>query len=347
MCELLPLATMPKTDLGVLAMNVMRWLETGRLVRPRVALLLLVAIGLAACDPTIFKKPAQDLVAELRTLRDGYFGLLTLRREAQYERILTVQRVANWAHPLSPSDPSYKDTVKAEQAQLDAAGKRAPLPENDLQVRQRAFDVLDSYAGTILALASNDDTEAIGAELSGLGGDLKALADVAKNVNVLKGAGEAVESWLPTISGLLGAVNKIIDIISAVVRTNAIRDVVHAAHVPIQKLLGILGDEAKVARADALGEFDRSIKEIDKSLTAGIANAVDARAALEYRASLKARRDALNDAPELSAAFAEASVLQDKLLLSVTKPDPKELARQALLFRQKVRDAKAALDAIH
>lgn len=309
----------------------------------RCLLLVAAAAALSACDPTIFKKPAQDFVAELRTLRDGYFGLLKLRRDAQYERTFSQQRQAYWAQPALAIDA---DTIKADQKELEKARKRPALPAADLLVRQRAFDVLDSYAGTILALASDDDTSAIAAELGGLGGDLKGLAEVAKTVNVLRSAGDVVENWLPTVNVLIGALQKITEIVSNVVRTNAIRDVVYTAHDPIKKLLAVLEEEAKFARKDALDEFDRAKEGVEKSLSSGIKAPADARSALEYQVALQSRRDALAAAPALAAAFAEASKLQDKLFKSAAQPDAQELMRQALLFRQQVRDAKSALDAI-
>src|SRR6478736_9809084 len=89
----------PSKLAGGLSMELMRWREAGFRGWLRCLLLVLATAGLSACDPTIFKKPAQDFVAELRTLRDGYFGLLKLRRDAQYERTFSQQRQAYWAKP--------------------------------------------------------------------------------------------------------------------------------------------------------------------------------------------------------------------------------------------------------
>lgn len=308
----------------------------------RVLLACLAVLCLVGCDPTIFKKPAQDFATELRTLRDGYFTLLKVRREAQYERASSQQKQAYWLQPKLAEDPSE---VQKDLAELDRARKRGQLPPDDLLVRQRAFDVLDAYAGTILALASNDATESITAELTGLSGDLKALAEVAKSVGVLKDVGEAAESWFPTISGAIGAVQKIMEVVSNVIRANAIRDVVHAAHDPVKKLLEVLEGEAGTARRDALRAYGSALDGVEKTMKEKIAPA-DVRNAMEYRMALKNAHDGLTSAPQLSAAFKEAGALQDKLYKSVTHPDTKELAKQAQLFRKQVRDAKAALDAI-
>lgn len=309
----------------------------------RNVLIVALSVFLAGCDPAIFKKPSQDLLSELKSIRSAYFSALKIRRDAQFERINSQQRVAYWVAPALALD---KEVLAKDADQLQRIRKRDLLPADDLQVRQRAFDVLETYAGTLVALASNDDVEAISKDLSALSGDLKALAEVAKSVKVLAGAGGAIESWLPAISGALGAVQKIAEVVGNVVRTNAIRDVVQAAHDPVKKLLRIFAEESKVANQDAVFAYGSAIQEVEARLKAGISDPSSARAASEYLVVLRTNRDALRDAPSLAAAFFEAEAMQDALYKSVTKPDVQDLVRQAQQFRKQVQAAKLALDSI-
>jgi hypothetical protein len=83
------------------------------------------APGLAACNPTIFRKPAQDFASELKTLRESYFTLLKLRHEAQCERIFSQQQRAYWAKPVLVLDAQ---TAKEDLGELEHARKRSNCP---------------------------------------------------------------------------------------------------------------------------------------------------------------------------------------------------------------------------
>jgi hypothetical protein len=302
-----------------------------------------VIVLLTGCNAGLFKKPTQDMLDGVKTLRDVYFEQLRLRRQADAEVVVALSRETFWRHPELAKDSSH---IAATRKYIVDAKGLALLPEPALAVRQRAFDALEAYAATLVALASDDDVDAVADELKGLASDVEGVVKQARTIGALASLAGKAEAWLGPLGNVVSAFTQIVRLVSNIERAIAIRQVVRTAHRPIKEILDLLREEAIYARNDTTNNYEKAAIGVNEILKAGIKSADAIPAAIEYSAALLATREALKRMPAVEDSFAAAMRAQDALHQKVGDPDMSDLVLQVRAFRDQVRATKAAFQAV-
>ncbi len=306
-------------------------------------IVLAAGVFLAACDPGVYKKPVQDFRSANEQLRQAYFLQLEIAREAMLQHFSVQRKRLLWGNPNLKGDPSAAERV------ADAIAKereRALLNKDLVALRNRAFDTIDAYAGVLLALASDEDTNAIAADLQGLVGDLQQFLNVAKEVQGVSDLATKGAAWIGPLGAAVSAFNEILKLVSAVTRSVAIRDTIVTADPAIQELLSVLGEEAAYARTEAQSKYAAAAQALQKQLKAGVVDDAAAREISDMLGLVAAKARQLEGPDGLKQAFESAREAQAGLVRRAAKPDYNELLGQVRAFKVQVIAVRQALQAL-
>ncbi|KPK54487.1 MAG: hypothetical protein AMS22_05750 [Thiotrichales bacterium SG8_50] len=313
--------------------------------RGKLKTIIIVTAGilLAACDPGVYRKPVQDFRSANEELRRAYFLQLEITRDAMLTHFSVQRKRSLWGNPNLKGDP------EAAQRVADAIAKereRALLNKDLVALRNRAFDTIDAYAGVLLALASDEDTNAIAADLQGLVGDLQQFLGVAKEVQGVSDLATKGAAWIGPLGAAVSAFNEIVKLVSAVTRSVAIRDTIVTADPAIQELLVVLGEEAAYARTEAKSKYAAAEQALQKQLKAGVVDDAAAREISEVLALVAAKANRLEGADGLKEVFESARIAQAGLVRRAAKPDYNELLGQVRAFKVQVIAVRQSLEAL-
>jgi hypothetical protein len=221
---------------------------------------------LAACAPTLYKKPVANFEKATRSARDVYFSQLASGHESFLIRRETKLKL----DILSDENYDYSSEIYLLQKEkLAELNSEKSIPAQSLQIRQHAFEVLEYYGKTLQTLASDEKTEALKTELTGFTGDLKKLIQTTESLIAGQAAFEflkPVSAWTGPLSAAIGVLNGLIDIISDAFREKAIRQTVIKSDPMVQDLLVLLQEEAVTAAEFQRNNYDQIVRECGETL---------------------------------------------------------------------------------
>lgn len=214
---------------------------------------------LSACNPELYKKPAEDFQAASITLREAYFLEWEISNRARIERGDLDDQIAIWFSPVGISDVEIKklSAKMAERRQLDVHGELRPL-------REQAFAALEGYASTLVSLSSGEPTERIQSELNGLVVDINNTLEAANKLSIAGDVLSNLQDYAGPLTQYVGILNEIIGLVSDVVREKAIIESIGKSNESILELLNVLKEEAVAAQKNALKETSAAKNTISK-----------------------------------------------------------------------------------
>jgi hypothetical protein len=297
----------------------------------------------AACNPSVYRRPSQDFLAASGSLKEAYFLEWELSNKAFIERGDLEDQIAIWAAPKG-IDKSYIEPVLEKMStrrQEDIHEKLRPL-------REEAFSVLEGYAGVLVSLSSDDQTETIVTELNGMVQDINKVLKTAKAIKKVSTHVEKIESFTGPLAQYVGVLNEIIRMVSNVVRYQAIRQTIIKSDDTVLEMLYLLKTEAVAAKDNARKEIKeaREMLEgyLDKPVFANIHNTHKAAIAKRIT-TLKAIEDQIIK-DDISTAFDAAVKAQGALVKSTVLKDSSVWVVQIRAFKKRVEDTKAAVEAV-
>jgi len=232
-----------------------------RSLRPitTIAVLFVSVFILSSCNPSIYKGPAEEFRVASVALRDTYFLEWEISNQARIERGDIDDQIEIWAMPPNiPSEELDRMSSKmAERRQEDIHEQLRPL-------RERAFDVLDGYASTLVSLSSDEPTVRIKTELGGLVEDINSTLVMVSELNLVGDALGQFEKYTGPLQQYVSILNEIIGIVSDIIRERAIVETIGKSNESIINLLGILKEEAAWAEENALNQMAAAKKSINK-----------------------------------------------------------------------------------
>lgn len=220
--------------------------KSGRGVAAVAAVLL--CLGLAACAPTAYKQPVAKFNEAADTAKKVYFQQMDDVTKSYAER----WRLKRQLDLLSNNDRSV---LRLDGKQIK---NYKGIPPKTLSIRILAFQSLAFYGKTLSALASDDNVDALKDQIKGftdeVNSSLKTLAKVSEVTGQLNVLGQAA-----SLSGPVGAVSaaiaQIATYITNYMREKALKEAIIEAKPSVERLLGLLRDEAKLAASTARSNY--------------------------------------------------------------------------------------------
>ncbi len=213
---------------------------------------------LTGCDPTVYKKPAENFKIATTSLKESYFTDLDLSNNATVAHEDLQDQSAIWFAPQGNDDDLDIDKVInkiADRHKQDIHSSIKPL-------RDKCFLAIESYADIIITLASNDSTEALTTELSGLANDFTNAINLVKNMDLANDYTRKFGKISGPLSQYIDVINEVIKIASDAVREKTIIATVAKSNASIKGMLNILQDEAIIAQENSQDEIQKSIELI-------------------------------------------------------------------------------------
>jgi hypothetical protein len=299
---------------------------------------------LFACNPTIYKKPAEDFLQGTVSLRQAYFLEHDLSNKAMLERDDVETLTAIWA-----SKKSFTPDQINENSETMVVNRQEYLTDfEDLrELRQKAFSTVEDYAGVLVSLASNEATEGIVTELNGLIEDTQQAIALAKNFETIVDYAKHLENLVGPLGQYVGVLNEIIRLVSEVVRTRAIQDTILKSDEAIKEVLEILKTEAELARENTRKQIQETQ---DHLLNKYMKTRLFSKADNKHKADIAKRLADLNTIEEqinnddVKKAFDAAIEAQDALVKCALANDPTDWMSQIRSFRKRVELIRAAVE---
>lgn len=218
--------------------------------------LLVSLIALSGCNPGLYKKPAEDFRTASTALEDTYFLEWELSNRATIERGDLEDQIAIWLAPSGVSSRQIESVTArmTERRQTDIHEQLRPL-------REQAFNVMHAYANTLVSLSSDEPTQRIQSELTGLIGDVSGALEGATKLGA---DAEAVQKFAGPLQQYVGVLNEIIGLIASVLREQAIVETIGRSNESIVDLLTVLKGEAKAAEENALRQTREARVSIER-----------------------------------------------------------------------------------
>lgn len=307
------------------------------------AVLLVSVLALGACNPALYKRPAEDFQAASTTLRSTYFLEWEISNKAQIERRDLDDQVAIWISPAGvPTAELDKVSKKmAERRQKDIHEQLRPL-------REQAFNALDGYASTLVSLSSDEPTKRIQSELSSLVKDLNGTLDAADKLNLVGSVLSKSQKFTGPLQQYVGVLNEIIGLISNVIRERAIIETIGKSNESIIDLLSILKEEAAAAEKNALRQTTSAKEDINGFMSHAkfqqASNNTKA-AVLKRRAELEAIEHQIKN-QDIASTFDAAMKAQGALVEKAMLKDPGDWTVRIKQFREQVVATKTAIEKI-
>jgi hypothetical protein len=302
-------------------------------------------VAVMACTPGVFQKPVSDFKQAVETSRDVYFKQLKAKKTSDVEKF-TVQRhlARSWTRK---DDGSVLGMDKETADRIAEERSRPVIDSGSFAIRQRAFDIVIFYSDTLLALASNKDTDRLIAEVNDFREDtlsfIQRIDDIAEVGDVAQ------------LAGPFGSAVKAFELISRTIveamREKAIRQSIVQADPMIQELFRTLGEEAVLAQATTRENYEvilnRLNSVIDKENFAD--NAAKDKIFDKYtelKSSLN-KLDALGQDGDMRQLFEKARAAHSDLLRQASGVSIEELPKRIEEFRQRALLLKQAFDDIY
>lgn len=296
-----------------------------------------------ACNPSIYRRPSEDFLSASVSLRQAYFLEWELSDRARIERGDLEDQIAVWLAPPG-IDESYIEPVVMKMAER----RREDIHQALMPLREKAFSTLEGYAGVLLSLASDEQTEAIVTELNGMVQDIKGVLETAKQIENISGQVQKVESFTGPLAQYMGVLNEIIRLVSDMVRYQAIRQTIVRSNDSVLEILYLLKTEAVWARDNARTQIKNTREVLERFLEdprfADVQNAQKAAIALRIAELNVIETQILND--DIKTAFDAAVKAQGALVKSTILKDPSDWALHIRAFRKRVEDTKEAIERV-
>lgn len=297
----------------------------------------------AACNPSVYRRPSEDFLTASVLLREAYFLEWELSNKALIERGDLEDQIAIWVAPAG-IDKSYIEPVLKKMS----TRRQEDIHEALRPLREEAFSMLEGYAGVLVSLSSDDQTESIVTELNGMVKDINKVLEAAKAIKEVSKHVEKIESFTGPFAQYVGVLNEIIRVVSSVVRYQAIRQTIIKSDDTVLEMLSLLKTEAVLAKDNAQKEIKEARKVLEgylgKPVFANIHNTHKAAIAKRI-AELKAIGDQIMK-DDISTAFDAATKAQGALVKSTFLKDPSDWVVQIRAFKKRVEDTKAAVEAV-
>lgn len=304
----------------------------------------MAATLLLGCTPAIYQKPLQDFRQANLTVRDAYFLQVDQARKARASHDALLEETVLWQPGRELAAADLEDIARTV-----AEIRNEPLlPEDTRELREAAFRAIDGYAGTLVALAADDDTQGIVTELNALVGDINGVLDSARNLGLVSDAASRAKEFAGPLSSIAGALGTIAEIVSGVVRERAIRQTIVSADARVRELLSLLKQEAVWARREAVRQSGLARDSIQGFLERnGDALDPSTRALVTGRAErIYAFASAMEDQQGLGAVFDAALEAQAALVRKAALRDQDDWIVRIKFFRAQVTAAKASLEQV-
>lgn len=307
------------------------------------AVLLVFVIVLGACNPALYKRPAEDFQAATVTLRDTYFLEWDISNQARIERGDLDDQVQIWTAPagVPTAELERVSTRMAERRQEDIHEQLRPL-------REQAFNALDGYASTLVSLSSDEPTERIQSELGGLVTDLNDTLDAAGKLNIVGDSLNNLKKFTGPLQQYVGVLNEIIELVSSITRERAIIKTIGKSNESIIDLLSILKEEAAAAEENALMQITSAKESINDLMSHDkfqqASNNTKA-AVVKRRAELAAIEQKITN-QDIASAFDAAIKAQGALVEKAMIKDSGDWTVRIKQFKKQVDATKTAMEKI-
>jgi hypothetical protein len=307
------------------------------------AVLLVSVLALGACNPALYKRPAEDFQAASAMLRDTYFLEWEISNQAQIERGDMEDQVQIWTS--SPGVPTGElDRVSAKMAER----RKEDIHEQLRPLREKAFNALDVYASTLVSLSSGEPTERIQSELSSFVKEINESIDAANKLNLVGSALSKAQKLTGPLQQYAGVLNGIIGVVSKVIRERAVKETIGRSNESIMDLLGILKEEAAAAEENALRQTIYAKEGINDFMSHDKFRQAsnDTKAAvLKRKAEFEAIENQIAN-QDIASAFDAAMKAQGALVEKAMLKDPGDWTARIKLFREQAIAAKKAIEKI-
>ena len=305
-----------------------------------VTLAILYMTALWACNPRIYRKPLEDFKQANADMREAYFLQLEIAKEAEIEKFVTNKKRVLWGKSSTQLESEYFQRTADEIAKKRT---EAIINEEVLKLRRKAFEVLDSYVGALLALSSDEDTDEIAIEIKGFVSDIEIVVEHANTLKHVSDFAGKVSEWTGPLSIAARAFTEIAKLVSRAVREKAIRDTIVEADSAIRELIRVLRSEAQIAQDEARTKYRSIEASLRKGLRKGVVDAAARRELLEYLAAKSATKKKLDDADDIARTFDLALEAQVALVKKAAKPEYADWLEHIRAFKTQVSWTKAAL----
>lgn len=296
-----------------------------------------------ACNPSIYKRPSEDFLNASVSLRQAYFLEWELSNRARIERGDLEDQISIWLAPAGV-DKSYIEPVSENMA----ARRQEDIHQALRPLREKAFSTLEGYAGVLVSLASDEQTEAIVTELNGMVQDIKDVLEAAKTIEKISGQVKKVESFTGPLAQYVDVLNEIIRLVSDLVRYQAIRQTIVRSNDSVLEILYVLKTEAVWAKDNARAQI-RNTREVlegflEKPRFSDVQNTHKAAIAQKIAALKAIEQQIMND--DINTAFDAAVKAQGALVKSTLLTDPSDWAVHIRAFKKRVEDTKEAIERV-
>lgn len=199
----------------------------------------------AGCTPGTYKQPLRDFDAAVSDAEVIYFNTLESRKTAE----VTLSEIAYKVKIEREGIHCTEEVRKELEADIIAKKDRPAIPEQSLKIRKLLFETLHLYTKTLVALAEDEGTDGLKAEIELLTKDVNSLL---KKAEVIEGFGKA-SKWLDkldvdvTLTVVKNILNLLVDVISDIAREAAIREALAKTQPDIELAFTILSAEAGFA----------------------------------------------------------------------------------------------------
>ncbi len=222
---------------------------------------------LGGCAPTKYQKPVENFNSTTAGSKEIYFDQLKSSHESftdRYEMKLKLDMISN-------DNYDYEgEFYKEDKEKILGMTKSTSIPKTSLEIRDRAFKILDYYGKTLKTLASDEKTEALKAELTGLSEDsakflktVEGVSDYSKSFSFL----ESISDWAGPLGDAVTVINKVVEIVSDYFREKALKDAIITAHPMVKDLVGLLRKEAVTAAEMREDNYLQMVRECRGTLT--------------------------------------------------------------------------------
>lgn len=307
------------------------------------AVLLVSVLALGACNPALYKRPAEDFQVASATLRDTYFLEWEISNQAQIERGDIEDQVQIWTSPagVPTAELDRVSTKMAERRKEDIHEQLRPL-------REQAFNAIDAYASALVSLSSDEPTERIQSELSSFVKDINDTLDAANKLNLVGSALSKSQKFTGPLQQYVGVLNEVIGFVSNVIRERAIIETIGKSNESIIDFLSILKKEAAAAEKNALRQTafaKESINDFMSHAKFQQASNDTKAVVLKRKAELEAIEHQIAN-QDIASTFDAAMKAQGALVEKAMLKDPGDWTVRIKRFREQVAATKTAIEKI-
>lgn len=223
--------------------------------------MLMLGLMLGACAPTFYQRPVENFEASTQGARKVYFSQL----KSGHESFLVRQEIKLKLDILTDEKYNYDSENYIDQKDKIANLKSEDsIPKESLKIRQGAFEVLEYYGKTLQTLASDEKTDALKTELSGLSEDLGGLLKTTEKLTAINEGFkflQPVAQWVGPLGSAVEIINGLVDLASDYFREKAIKQAILKSDATIKELLTLFQDEAMNAATFQKNNYEETLRE--------------------------------------------------------------------------------------